>query len=81
MAKDDLAQLEGEISDVGAGGQYKVMLENKVEISASGKPFSLVYRSTAPSGVMRNKSLPVVPIHIAPRRSLIIALMPSRSVP
>ncbi len=34
MAKDDLAQLEGEVSDVGAGGQYKVMLENKVEISA-----------------------------------------------
>lgn len=34
MAKDDLAQLEGEISDVGAGGIYKVMLENKVEISA-----------------------------------------------
>ena len=34
MAKDDLAQLEGAISDVGAGGVYKVMLENKVEISA-----------------------------------------------
>ena len=34
MAKDDLAQLEGEISDVGAGGVYKVKLENQVEISA-----------------------------------------------
>jgi translation initiation factor IF-1 len=34
MAKDDLAQLEGEISDVGAGGVYKVKLENKLEISA-----------------------------------------------
>lgn len=35
MAKDDLAQLEGEISDVGAGGIYKVkLIENKLEISA-----------------------------------------------
>lgn len=34
MAKDDLAQLEGSISDVAAGGIYKVKLENNVEISA-----------------------------------------------
>lgn len=34
MAKDDLAQLEGRIVDAGAGGIYKVMLDNEVEISA-----------------------------------------------
>lgn len=34
MAKDDLAQLEGKVTDVMAGGIYKVGLENDVEISA-----------------------------------------------
>jgi translation initiation factor IF-1 len=35
MAKDDLAQLEGQVIDVGAGGVYKVKLaENALEISA-----------------------------------------------
>ena len=34
MAKDDLAQLEGTIADVAAGGIYKVKLENQVEIAA-----------------------------------------------
>ena len=34
MAKDDLAQLEGQVVDVAAGGIYKVKLENELEISA-----------------------------------------------
>ena len=34
MAKDDLAQLEGQVVDAAAGGIYKVKLENAVEISA-----------------------------------------------
>lgn len=34
MAKEDLAQLEGKIIDVLAGGLYKVQLENKIEIAA-----------------------------------------------
>ncbi len=35
MAKDDLAQLDGKIVDVLAGGLYKVQLDsNKVEIMA-----------------------------------------------
>jgi translation initiation factor IF-1 len=34
MAKDDLAQLEGKIVDAGAGGLYKVMLDNNVGIVA-----------------------------------------------
>lgn len=35
MAKDDLAQLEGRIVDAGAGGIYKVKLENnEMQISA-----------------------------------------------
>lgn len=34
MAKEDLAQLDGEITDAGAGGIYKVKLQNDVEISA-----------------------------------------------
>ncbi|MGE0762655.1 MAG: translation initiation factor IF-1 [Bdellovibrionales bacterium] len=34
MAKDDLAQLEGQVVDAGAGGVYKVKLENSVEIAA-----------------------------------------------
>lgn len=34
MAKDDLAQLEGQVVDVGAGGVYKIKLENELEISA-----------------------------------------------
>lgn len=34
MAKDDLAQLEGQVVDVAAGGNYKVKLENEIEISA-----------------------------------------------
>jgi translation initiation factor IF-1 len=35
MAKDDLAQLEGKIVDVSAGGIYKVQLDsNNVEIIA-----------------------------------------------
>ena len=35
MAKDDLAQLEGKITDAAAGGLYKVQLDsNNVEIVA-----------------------------------------------
>lgn len=34
MAKDDLAQLDGKIVDVCAGGIYKVKLENNVDIMA-----------------------------------------------
>jgi translation initiation factor IF-1 len=34
MAKDDLAQLEGKVVDVAAGGIYKIKLENEVEIIA-----------------------------------------------
>lgn len=34
MAKDDLAQLEGQVVDAAAGGIYKVKLENDMEISA-----------------------------------------------
>ena len=34
MAKDDLAQLEGQVTDAGAGGIYKIKLENDVKISA-----------------------------------------------
>ncbi len=35
MAKDDLAQLEGQVVDVAAGGIYKVKLaENSLDISA-----------------------------------------------
>ena len=34
MARDDLAQLEGKVVDAGAGGLYKVQLENDVEIQA-----------------------------------------------
>jgi translation initiation factor IF-1 len=34
MAKDDLAQLEGQVVDAVAGGIYKVKLENAMEISA-----------------------------------------------
>jgi translation initiation factor IF-1 len=34
MAKDDLAQLEGQVVDAAAGGIYKVKLENEMEISA-----------------------------------------------
>ena len=34
MAKDDLAQIEGKVIDAGAGGIYKIMLENNVEITA-----------------------------------------------
>ena len=34
MAKDDLAQLEGKVVDAGAGGLYKIELENNVQISA-----------------------------------------------
>lgn len=34
MAKDDLIQLDGKISDVTGGGIYKVMLDNGVEVNA-----------------------------------------------
>jgi len=34
MAKDDLIQLDGKISDVTGGGIYRVMLDNGVEVSA-----------------------------------------------
>jgi translation initiation factor IF-1 len=34
LAKDDLAQLDGKVIDAGAGGLYKVKLDNAVEISA-----------------------------------------------
>lgn len=33
MARDDLAQLEGRVVNVEAGGTYKVELENKVVIT------------------------------------------------
>lgn len=34
MSKDDLVQLEGKVTDAGAGGFYKVELENGVEVRA-----------------------------------------------
>lgn len=34
MAKDDLVQMEGKVVDAGAGGLYKVRLENNVDINA-----------------------------------------------
>ena len=34
MAKDDLIQLDGKISDVTGGGIYRVMLDNGVEVNA-----------------------------------------------
>jgi len=34
MAKDDLAQVDGKVVDAGAGGLYKVKLDNDVEIGA-----------------------------------------------
>ncbi len=34
MAKDDLAQIDGKVTDAGAGGLYKVELENGVAIKA-----------------------------------------------
>ena len=34
MARDDLAQIEGTVVDAGAGGLYKVELENQVVIQA-----------------------------------------------
>lgn len=34
MAKDDLIQLEGKVIDVTGGGNYKIGLENGMEISA-----------------------------------------------
>ncbi len=34
MAKDDLAQLEGVVVDIAAGGIYKVELENGVKVVA-----------------------------------------------
>ena len=34
MARDDLAQLDGKVVDVAAGGMYKVELENQVVIQA-----------------------------------------------
>ena len=34
MAKDDLAQFEGQVVDANAGGLYKVKLDNNVEVGA-----------------------------------------------
>ena len=34
MSKEDLAQLEGKVVDAGAGGLYKIELENAVVITA-----------------------------------------------
>lgn len=34
MARDDLVQLEGAVSDITGGGNYKVKLENGVEVLA-----------------------------------------------
>ncbi len=34
MAKDDLAQIDGKITDAAAGGLYRVKLDNGVEIAA-----------------------------------------------
>ncbi len=34
MAKDDLAQLDGKVTDAAAGGIYKVQLDNNVAITA-----------------------------------------------
>ncbi len=34
MAKDDLAQVDGKVVDSLAGGLYKIMLDNNVEITA-----------------------------------------------
>ncbi len=33
MARDDLAQIEGKVTDAGAGGLYKVELENGMTIA------------------------------------------------
>lgn len=34
MAKDDLAQIDGKVVDAGAGGLYKIELDNGMEIKA-----------------------------------------------
>lgn len=34
MSRDDLAQIEGKVIDAGAGGIYKISLENGIEVSA-----------------------------------------------
>ena len=34
MAKDDLAQVDGKVVDALAGGLYKILLDNQVEIAA-----------------------------------------------
>lgn len=34
MARDDLAQLEGRVVDAGAGGIYKIQLDNDVQVQA-----------------------------------------------
>lgn len=34
MARDDLAQLEGQVVDVAAGGIYKVKLDNDIKVQA-----------------------------------------------
>lgn len=34
MSKEDLAQLEGKVVDALAGGIYKILLDNNVEIAA-----------------------------------------------
>lgn len=34
MAKDDLVQIDGKITDLRGGGTYAIMLDNGVEVSA-----------------------------------------------
>ncbi len=34
MAKDDLAQIDGKVIDASAGGNYKIKLDNEIEITA-----------------------------------------------
>ena len=34
MARDDLAQLEGQVVDVAAGGIYKVKIDNEIQVQA-----------------------------------------------
>jgi hypothetical protein len=57
MAKDDLAQLEGQIVDAAAGGIYKVKLENDVQISAKlcGKMRRFnIRKASAPASIARS---------------------------
>lgn len=34
MSKEDLIQIEGKVANISGGGQYNVLLENGIEVSA-----------------------------------------------